>query len=144
MADNQSFLGRGWSFPPQFNNETGGVEMVSDYEDIEQSLDILLSTSLGERVMQPKYGSNLHDFQFEAMNDTFLGFLRDLVEKAILYYEPRIVTERVEITPDGQFDALEGRLIISIDYFVATTNSRYNYVYDYYLREADRPDKFLS
>lgn len=118
--------------------------MVEDFQDIEQSLHILLSTSLGERVMQPSYGSNLHDFQFEAMNNTFLGFLRDLVEKAILYYEPRIVAERVSVEPEDPFDPLQGKLLITIDYFVAETNSRYNYVYDYYLREADRPDKTLS
>jgi len=34
---------------------------------------------------------------------------------------------------------LEGRFQISVDYLVAGTNSRYNYVYDFYLREADRP-----
>jgi hypothetical protein len=144
MPDNESFLGTGWSFPPQFSQDTGSVDMVSDFVDIEQSLEILFSTSLGERVMQPRFGCNMHDFQFESMNSTFLGFLRDLVEKAILFYEPRIVTERVEITPEGPFDMFEGHLIISIDYHVAATNSRYNYVYDYYLREADRPDKSLS
>ena len=56
-----SFLGTGWKFPPEFNNQTGTVEMVSDYTDIKESLDILLSTSLGERVMQPDYGCNLND-----------------------------------------------------------------------------------
>jgi uncharacterized protein len=141
MGENQSFLGTGWAFPPQFDRANGAVAMVSDIQDIEQSLDILLATSLGERVMQPDYGCNLGDFQFEAMNNTFLGFLRDLIEKAILYHEPRIVSERVAITPEGPFDMLEGRLIISVDYHVAATNSRYNYVYDFYLREADRPDK---
>ena len=49
-----SFLGTGWSFPPEFNNMTGTVEMVSNVDDINQSLQILLSTTLGERVMQPK------------------------------------------------------------------------------------------
>lgn len=144
MAGDQSFLGRGWSFPPSFIREEGSTQMVENFEDIEQSLEILISTSLGERVMQPLYGCNLSDFQFEPLNNSMLGFLSNLIRKAILYHEPRIVVESVEITPADSFELIEGRLSISVDYFVATTNSRYNYVYDYYLREANRPDKPLS
>lgn len=144
MTGDQSFLGRGWAFPPSFNRETGSTQMVENFEDIEQSLQILISTNLGERVMQPLYGCSLSDFQFEPLNNSMLGFLSNLIRKAILYHEPRIVVENVEITPADSFELIEGRLSISVDYFVATTNSRYNYVYDYYLREANRPDKPLS
>lgn len=144
MTGDQSFLGRGWAFPPAFNRETGSTQMVENFEDIEQSLQILISTNLGERVMQPLYGCSLSDFQFEPLNNSMLGFLSNLIRKAILYHEPRIVVENVEITPADSFELIEGRLSISVDYFVATTNSRYNYVYDYYLREANRPDKPLS
>lgn len=113
--------------------------MVSDKDDIRQSLDILLTTSLGERVMQPTYGCNLRDFLFEPMNSTLLGFLHDLVERAILFFEPRIIVQKIEITEPGSFELFEGKLRISVDYEIAETNSRLNYVYDFYLREADRP-----
>ena len=57
MLENQKYLGRGWSFPPTFTRSgTAELEMVEAREDIEQSLEILLSTSLGERILQPKYG----------------------------------------------------------------------------------------
>ena len=52
MTNEDSFLGTGWSFPPAFDRESGSVEMVQEEEDIRQSLEILLSTSIGERVMQ--------------------------------------------------------------------------------------------
>ncbi len=144
MTGDQTFLGRGWAFPPSFNREAGNTQMVENFEDIEQSLQILIATNLGERVMQPLYGCSLSDFQFEPLNNSMLGFLSNLIRKAILFHEPRIVVENVEITPADSFELIEGRLSISVDYFVATTNSRYNYVYDYYLREANRPDKPLS
>jgi uncharacterized protein len=134
-----SFLGRGWSFPPSFDLQSRSVNMVSDKDDIRQSLDILLTTSLGERVMQPTYGCNLRDFLFEPMNSTLLGFLHDLVERAILFFEPRIIVQKIEITEPGSFELFEGKLRISVDYEIAETNSRLNYVYDFYLREADRP-----
>lgn len=138
MAVEKSFLGTGWSFPPWFSEESGTVEMVSSETDINQSIHILLSTSLGERVMQPKYGCNLSDYQFEPVNSNLLAFLKDLVENALLYYEPRIIVEAVTITDPGSFDLMEGKLEIEVDYRIAETNSRYNYVYDFYLREADR------
>lgn len=143
MLENQKFLGRGWSFPPTFSRKAspnGAViaelQMVEAREDIEQSLDILLSTSLGERVMQPKYGCNLSDYQFEPVNAAFVGRVRDLVSNAILYYEPRIEVNQIEISTSGSQDAIEGKVIIEIEYTIRSTNSRFNYVYDFYKNEA--------
>lgn len=138
MADEEkSFLGTGWAFPPEFNRQLGSVKLVSNVQDINESLQILLSTSLGERVMQPKYGCNLADFQFEPANTTFLSYIHDLIENAILLYEPRIILERLEVAPDGSLDLLEGRIRIFVDYRITQSNTRFNYVYDFYIREAN-------
>ena len=140
--ENKSFLGRGWSFPPTFEanevNQSGSVLMVTGKEDIDQSLEILLSTSLRERVLQPKYGCNLGDFQFEAINANLLGYLKDLVQTAILYHEPRIRLDAITISESDSLDAITGFLKISIDYVIRETNSRYNYVYPFYLKEGVR------
>ena len=137
MLERRDFLGKGWSFPPEFiKNKTFGGEtlMVEGTQDIEQSLAILLRTSLGERVMQPDYGCNLSDFQFDPMNSTLLGFLKDMVYNAILYYEPRIKLEKLEVVAEST-EVLEGYLRFFIDYSVRETNSRYNFVWDYYVKE---------
>lgn len=134
-----SILGTGWAFPPTFNRDTVSVALVSDEEDIKQSLNILLSTSLGERVMQPRYGCNLNDYLFEPLSSSVIGFIKDRVENAILIYEPRIIANKVEVTDDGSFDVIEGRFIISVEYTIPGTNSRFNYVYDYYKNEALKP-----
>ena len=134
-----SFLGTGWSFPPTFDRESGQVEMVSELVDIEQSLDILLSTSLGERVMVPDYGCNLDDYMFESLNNSLIGLIKHHVENSILFYEPRIIAEKVDVTTADSHDLIEGRFTISVEYRIPETNSRYNYVYDYYLNEAAGP-----
>ncbi len=134
-----SFLGTGWAFPPAFDNESGTVNMVSNEQDIRESLNILLSTSLGERVMQPKYGCNLTDYLFEPLSSSMIGFIKERVENAILFYEPRIIAEKIEVTDDGSFDLIEGKFIISVEYTIPGTNSRFNYVYDYYKNEALKP-----
>lgn len=113
--------------------------MVSDEEDIRQSLHILLSTSLGERVMQPDYGCNLNDYVFEGLNSTTIGYIKERVANSILYYEPRIVVERIEVTNAGSVDNLEGRFLIDLTYSIPGTNSRFNYVYDFYKNEAVKP-----
>lgn len=139
--EEKSFLGRGWSFPPTFNlsnnngRKSGNLSMVTGKEDIDQSLEILLSTSLGERVLQPRYGCNLSDYQFETINGNLLGFLKDLVKTAILYHEPRIRLDSLDISESDTLDAIEGKLIISIDYIIRATNSRFNFVYDFYINE---------
>jgi len=134
-----SFLGTGWSFPPEFNLRSGKAVMVSGVVDIEQSLNILLSTSLGERVMQPQYGCDLTDYVFEALDNSVIGYLKDRVTNAILFYEPRITAENIEVTASDSFDLIEGRFTISIEYSIPGTNSRFNYVYDYYKNEALKP-----
>jgi phage baseplate assembly protein W len=134
-----SFLGTGWSFPPTFDHDSGQVEMVSDLVDIEQSLNILLSTSLGERVMVPDYGCNLDDYMFESLNNSLIGLIKHHVENAILFHEPRIIAEKVDVTMADSSDLIEGRFTITVEYRIPETNSRYNYVYDYYLNEAAGP-----
>jgi phage baseplate assembly protein W len=134
-----SFLGTGWSFPPKFEKETGTVAMVTNEEDIRESLNILLSTSLGERVMQPRYGCDLNDYMFESLNSSVIGYIKDRVKNSILLYEPRIIAEKIDVTSDGSFDLIEGRFTIEVEYSIPGTNSRFNYVYNYYQNEALKP-----
>jgi uncharacterized protein len=127
-----SFLGTGWSFPPVFDPVAGAVEMTSDEQDIQLSLQILLSTRKGERVMQPDYGCNLDELVFEPMTTTFKTYIRELIKTAILYYEARIDLNSVKVDDSRE---TEGVILIILDYTVRTTNSRFNFVYPYYKKE---------
>ena len=129
----QSFLGTGWGFPVAFNNVSGDVVLTSDVEDIYCSLEILLTTTIGERLMQPKFGCNLKDVLFEPVSTSLLSFLKGLITDAILYFEPRIRLNKISINTDHY---LEGLLPIEIDFTVSATNSRYNFVYPFYINEA--------
>lgn len=131
-GNGKEFLGRGWDFPPSFDKRERKTEMTSDREDIERSLEILLGTRKGERVMRPDYGCNLDEMVFESFNLSLKTYLADMVETAILYHEPRI--EPLNINIDDSF-IHEGRLMIEIDYIIRSTNSRFNMVYPFYLEE---------
>ncbi|MFK7785442.1 MAG: GPW/gp25 family protein [Crocinitomicaceae bacterium] len=127
-----SFLGTGWSFPPKFDKNTKSVATVSEEDDIRESLMILLSTRPGERVMNPLYGCNMDDLLFESLNLTLKTYVADLVETAILYFEPRIDLQKVSINENND---LEGELLVELDYVVRSTNTRRNLVYPFYRGE---------
>lgn len=130
--DRKAYLGTGWSFPPTFDREARRTRLVSAEEDINQSLQILLSTSLGERVMQPSYGCDLSDLLFEALTPTVASGIKERVRTAILYHEPRIRVNRLDLSLDDQ---LQGVVLIEVDYIVISTNSRFNSVYPFYIQE---------
>jgi len=126
-----SFLGTGWSFPPEFSKR-GTVHMVSADQDIKQSLLIILSTDLGERVMQPSFGCGLKRQIYENINESSITVLKDLIQRAILFYEPRVKLESIDTDISG---AYEGRLDFMIVYNIIATNTRHNIVYPFYLLE---------
>ncbi len=134
MEQKIPFLGQGWSFPPEFNPGAHGVKMLSDEEDIRSSLEILLGTSVGERIMRPTYGCNLKDYLFESLDAGLRAYLEDMIESAILYHEARISLDGVSLTAHPE----EGRVDIRLDYTILTTNSRYNHVYPFYIREGEK------
>lgn len=129
---NREYLGRGWSWPPEFLLNPPHVTMLEEEADIASSLQILLSTTPGERVMQPLYGCNLSELLFESLDTRIKTLMADKVESAILYYEPRVVLESVLFDESNE---LEGVVLINIVYRVKTTNSRFNFVYPFYKQE---------
>lgn len=129
-AGDKSFLGTGWAFPPCFTSR--GAVMVAAERDIRESLFILLATTPGERIMHPAYGCGLKLHVFDIINESSIAILKDVVRKAVLYFEPRVILERVDI---NIVDALHGRLDIHLDYRVSATNNRYNLVYPFYVNE---------
>ena len=128
----REYLGRGWSFPPTFNRARAGVEMLEDEADIASSLEILLTTALGERTMLPQYGCNLDELVFESLDTRMKTLMADKVETAILYFESRIEVEEVALDDSRQ---LEGVILIEVVYRVKATNSRFNFVFPFYKLE---------
>lgn len=136
-----SFLGTGWSFPPEFVENGRGLVMTSDEEDIRASLEILFGTLRGERFMVPRYGLEPHELLFEPAGTTMKAFLADRIRTAILIYEPRIRIVSLEIdSPDPN----AGTLKVSLDYEVRATNSRYNLVFPFYKHDSNEAAKTLA
>jgi len=132
MPLDKSFLGTGWAFPPEFNKTSKNVKTVSEDDDIKESLFILMSTYPGERTMQPTYGCELRSIVFEVLTESTITEIKDAIERAILFFEPRIDLNFIDIDTG---ETLQGILKILVDYTVRATNSRSNIVYPFYFQE---------
>ncbi len=134
MENNQNidFLGRGWAYPPAFSRKKNGTEMVAAEVDIHQSLEILLATQVGERVMNRKYGTGLELMLHEPLTQTNVYAIAERLKEAVIRYEPRISVDNVTATQD---DPTEGRIDLLIEYTISARNSKHNFVYPYYIEQ---------
>ena len=126
------FLGRGWSFPPSFDKASQSVEMLEGEGDVRSSIEILLSTEIGERIMTPSFGWKRGRLLFESLTTTSATAIQKEIENALVFYEPRIDLNSVSLLP---VDRESGRVEILINYTVRSTNTRNNLVFPFYLTE---------
>jgi len=128
----RSFLGTGWSFPPVFDNVNNRVRLVSEAEDIEESIRIILGTIPGERIMQPEFGCDLKKLVFEKIDTMLTAELNHLVYHALLEFEPRVNFISANIVSRKEAD---GVLHIEVSFSIVSTNTRHNIVFPFYLAE---------
>jgi phage baseplate assembly protein W len=132
--DMGSFLGSGWSFPPEFPREASEVRMSHDDQDVAESLRILFGTALGERFLVTRYGLDMRTILFDPLSTTMRTFLKERIATSILVYEPRIRVLALEVSSP---DPNDGRLLVSLEYEIRATNSRYNLVFPFYRGDAN-------
>jgi len=123
-------IGQGWKFPIKVNPK-GGLSYSSGPERIQDAIWIVLSTSLGERLMRPNFGAGVNDYVFRSNSDVVRTQLRTAVNDALLRWEPRIELLNV-IVQEGTEPS---QVLISIDYKIRSTNELCNLVYPLYVQE---------
>ena len=133
MAD---IIGSGVAFPLRVNRR-GGLALVSDREDVEEAIAIILGTAPGERPMRPEFGCAIHDYIFETVDARTLGQVDHEIRVALERWEPRI--DVLDITVDLS-EADHGRLVIEIAYVLRATNDVRNLVYPFYLIPAEESE----
>lgn len=128
MADNASFIGRGWSFPPRFDGKFSQLELVEMEDEIRESLYLLLSTVPGERVTNPEFGCRIYDLIWSPIDKATKMLMEEVIRQAVDRYEPRIILEDVIIESDD----MEGTVYINLQYTIRKVNVRTNIVYPFY------------
>ena len=95
-----------------------------------QSLQILLLTQLGERVMRSDFGTELPRLVFAPGSTQYLRLLETAVQDAVTNWEPRVDVNQVVAEADT---ADPFKVVVSISYTVRQTNTSTNLVFPYYL-----------
>lgn len=133
--EGKEFIGQGWAFPVRLE-ANGRIALVTGYEDIEQSIRIILGTIPGERVMRPNFGCRAWELVFAPNTVATHALLRHYVEQALGFWEPRI--ELVEVQVDNANQSthpnIHGEaLLVSIYYKIKATHDPRSIVYPFYL-----------
>ena len=126
-------LGTGLAFPLAVDRR-GAIALVSDHNDVEQAIAIILSTAPGERPMRPEFGCGVHDYVFDVIDAGTLGRMEEEIRRALERWEPRIDVLQVDFELDGNAD---GSLAITIEYRLRATNDVRNLVYPFYVVPAE-------
>jgi phage baseplate assembly protein W len=85
----------GFQFPT--NGGTLFKPTYTSYEAAKSNLRNLLLTAKGERVMQPEFGTGLHELLFEQMGDDFEGRLVDTITESVNFWLPYINIDEINI-----------------------------------------------
>lgn len=83
-----------------------GVTLRDDISSINQALSNIINTVKGERIGDPNFGSGIKNYLFEKISYITANNIRNEIFN-IGYYEPRIVINRVDVTPNydlNQYD----------------------------------------
>jgi phage baseplate assembly protein W len=131
-------LGAGWYFPIHYQHSLdpsgpAPLAMAADEVSVRQSIEIILSTRKGERVMRPDFGCDLDRLLFAPNNGATQALAEFEVREALVAWEPRIEVLDVRARAGG---ASGEQLLIDVSYRVRSTDNRFNLVYPFYL---DRP-----
>ena len=121
-------LGKGFAFPLR-TTPRGGVADSGQTQKIRESIRMILGTQVGERVMQPDFGSNLRELTFAPNTPATASLARHYVEEALMRWEPRITLEEVAVRNELSTAALQ----VDIHYRIAATFERQNLVFPLYL-----------
>ena len=84
---------------PVKRGNTGYFEQAfSSFDQSKSNLKNLLLTRKGERVMQPNFGSGLHDLLFEQADDQLEQRLEEEITNTVNFWLPYIEISEIEVT----------------------------------------------
>ncbi len=78
-------------------DENGTLHFPSLDESVRQSIQIILRTRPGERIMRPAFGGGLENMLHEQNTLTTRRQIRDLITESLERWEKRILLDRVDV-----------------------------------------------
>lgn len=106
--DLQPNVAIGVSLP--FNGNAVFNSTYKTEEQIKYNLINFLLTNRGERVENPRFGSDLRRFLFEFIVDENIDEIRQLITEGVKNYIPEISVMNIDIIPEADYNQIEIKL----------------------------------
>lgn len=129
LSPQDAWLGTGLTFPIQVDG-SGRLTTRSGMARVRQSIETILATEPGERVMMPDFGCGLRRFLMAPNTLAVRTSIQAEVSQALTLWEPRIRLTSVQVTPGDQ----PTLVWIDISYVRLADLRADNLVYPFYLR----------
>lgn len=81
---------KGWKFPIDVDPATGKIMTIEDNDNVKQSVNIILQTGLGERIMRSHFGLDSRRFMFESVDLTLINSMTNSISDVIELWEEHI------------------------------------------------------
>lgn len=123
-------IGEGSDFRNMFDEMNMGTKVIHGEDKIYTSIYLILSTRKGERLFQPKFGSDLYKAIYEPNTLMFRDLVAHYIKEALSTWEKRITVMRVDV---GEIEESEGQNVVPVTIFfvVRGTNITGSYVYPF-------------
>ncbi len=131
---NKAFFGIGLKQPFKINPSTGKTGLVSGIDNIEQSIRAILSTKPGERLYHKDFGIDLSELLFETQDSATFKALEEKITQGLMQFQTMIIVDSVNF----ELQAEKGLINIDVAFTIRNTNTRGNYVYPFYIKEANQ------
>jgi phage baseplate assembly protein W len=119
-VDAGQVYGRGLAFPPRVGAD-GRVAFSEGEQNVRESIQVILMTDPGERLMRPDFGVGLSPLLFEPNVATTRHLIAGRIASALAQWEPRVNVESVDVEPDP--DDPQG-VVVAITYQLIATQLR--------------------
>lgn len=110
-------FGRSIAFPPRVGPD-GRWSWSEGPQNIRESIQIILQTEAGERLMLRPFGAGLGRFLFEPNTAATRRLIQERVENALRLWEPRIRLRTVDVAEDRSDPQ---HVIVTIEYELVAT-----------------------
>ena len=87
----------GITLPIQRGSDGYFAQSFRTFDQVRSNLKNLLLTKKGERLLQPEFGSGLHDLLFNPLTDKFEEDLENTINDAVAKWLPYVIVEDINI-----------------------------------------------
>jgi phage baseplate assembly protein W len=123
------WLGTGFRFP-LMPDTAGKLGYLAGMDVVRQSIETILDTEPGERIMRPTFGCGLRRYLMMPNTLTTRTAMEEDITTALTTWEPRIQVNKASVTPDDDNPVL---VWIEISYVRLADLRDDNLVYPFYL-----------